>query len=150
MKIRPIKKSEIRQVSKIVELNYSKKYGKSSFDEITSAFSNKTCPPKYLVVEQNKNIIGVAGYGISWMDYGVYTMFWVNVTPEFQGKGIGTTLVGEVICKIKKSKYLGIPSKLILITSTKKNTYFYNKKFKFKKLCKIKNGDGEYLMGLTL
>lgn len=150
MKIRPIKKSEIRLASKIVELNYSKRYGKSSFKEITAAFSNKTCPPKYLVVEENKKIIGVAGYGISWMDYGVYTIFWVNVTPEFQSKGIGTILVNQVINKIKKSKYLGIQAKLILITSTEKNTHFYTKKFGFKKLHKINDGDAEYLMGLNL
>ncbi len=150
MKIRPIKKSEISSVSKIVGLNYSKEYEKSSFDEIQAMFNNKICPPQYLVVENNKEIVGLAGFGISWMDYGVYTIFWVNVTPDFQSKGIGTTLVTSVIDKIKKSKYLGIPSKLILITSTKKNTYFYNKKFGFKKLCKIKNGDGEYLMGLHL
>jgi len=148
MKIRAIRKSEITQASKIVGLNYSKKYEKSSYREIKAMFDNKVIPPKYLVAEEKGKIIGFGGYTQSWMDYSVYNIFWVNVDPIYQGKGIGSKIVLALINKIKSIKDKENPPRLILITATEKNTLFYSKKFKFKRFCKF---DKEYsLMGLNI
>ena len=56
MKIREIKKSEIKQASETVGLNYSKKYEKSSYREIGAMFTNKIIPPKYIVAEKKAKL----------------------------------------------------------------------------------------------
>jgi len=58
----------------------------------------------------------------SWMDYNIYNIFWVNVSPIHQGKGIGTALIEKIIKIIKRKK-----AKIILLTTSKPK--FYSKKF---------------------
>ena len=84
MKIRILKESDIQQASKIVGLNYSKKYEKTSFMEMEAMFKNYVIKPQYLVAEDKGKTIGLAGYIQSWMDYNVYNVFRVNVSPKYQ------------------------------------------------------------------
>ena len=144
-----MRKNEAEQASKIVGLNYSHKYKISSKKEIFAMFTDSAIPPKYIVAEENGKVIGFAGYTQSWMDYSVYNIFWVNVTPEYQGRGIGTKLMAETINRIKSINDKENPPMLILITATEKNTIFYKKKFGFKKMFKFKKND-YYLMGLDI
>jgi predicted N-acetyltransferase YhbS len=76
------------------------------------------------------------------MDYDIYNIFWVNVMPMHQGKGIGSALVQKIIGIIKKKN-----AKLILLSTSKPE--FYSKKFKFKTLSKFKS-DKYDLMSLKL
>ena len=147
MKIRSIKKSEVATASKLVGLNYSKNYEKSSKKEIGATFTNSVIPPKYLVAEEKGKVIGFGGYIQSWMDYSVYNIFWVNVHPKEQGKGIGTKLVRALIDKIKGAGSKKNPPRLILITATTENTRFYEKRFGFKKMFFF---DDYHLMGLGI
>ena len=130
MKIRNLKKEDIPKLSEIVSSNYSKKYGKTSKIELTASFANKTIPPKYLVTEESGKLLGFAGYMDAWMDYHLAEIFWVNVHPDFQKKGIGTKLVSDIIKKIKKSK-----KKMILLTTEKPK--FYSERFGFEIISKI-------------
>jgi GNAT superfamily N-acetyltransferase len=113
MKIRLLKKKEIRQASVIVGLNYNKKYKKSSTLELKDMFGNGAVKPVYFVAEEKGKIIGFAGFIQSWMDYNIYQIFWVNVLPELQRKGIGKKLVMKVINEIRKKK----DARLILLTT---------------------------------
>lgn len=144
MKIRNLKKEDISLLSKIVSLNYSKKFGENSKKEILAHFENKTIPPQYLVAEENGKIMGFAGYIQSWMDYSVYNLFWVNIHPDFQGKGIGKKLVSTVIKKIKNVRGQN-KAKMILLTTTKPK--FYSDNFGFKIMSNL--GKDEFLMGLS-
>ena len=148
MKIRFIKKREIGQASRIVGQNYSRAYERSSKKEMMAMFTQKTMPPKYIVAEEKGRIVGLVGYVQSWMDYGVFCIFWVNVEKKHQGKGIGYTLVKKAIEKIKNIRDKKDPPRLILLTATSANSRFYGKKFGFERLAEFK--DGNYLMGLQL
>jgi predicted N-acetyltransferase YhbS len=141
MKIRPLKRSDIPLAAKIVKVNYSEKYEKKAFRELEATFKNLAVIPKYIVAEEKGEMLGFAGYVQAWMDYGIYEIFWVNVKPEQQNKGIGTKLVREAIEIIKTRK-----ASMVLLTS--KSPSFYAKKFGFKKMVKFKNGD--WLMALKL
>jgi len=147
MKIRNLKYDEINFVSKIVGKNYSKVYERSSKQEFGAMFSNPVIPPNYLVAENNGHILGCCGYIQSWMDYGVYQIYWVNVLPKHQGNGIGTSLVNAAIKRIKSIRGNG-KATMILLTAKGKNVGFYRTKFGFKKLHWL--DEDEYLMGLSI
>ena len=142
MKIRKMKPGDIRTASKIVGLNYTKEYQRSSRTEMEAMFKKYVIRPQYIVAEDNGKIVGLGGYTQSWMDYHVYTIFWVNVLPQEQRKGIGHALVKKIIENIKKEN-----AKLILLSTDKPE--YYSRNFKFKKMIKVKNSK-YVLMSLDL
>jgi N-acetylglutamate synthase-like GNAT family acetyltransferase len=145
MKLRPIKQNEIKSAVKILVENYSRKFEKAGTDEIREMFRNGTMKPEYIVAEDKGEIIGVAGYIQSWMDYNIYNIFWVNVLPLHQGKGIGTALIKKTIELISKKK----SATTILLTTDKPG--FYSKRFGFKTVTEYEGTHGKYkLMSLNL
>jgi N-acetylglutamate synthase-like GNAT family acetyltransferase len=144
MKIRQLEHKDVITASKLVGLNYSKKYENSSKNEIEAMFTSKVCPPKYIVAEENGRVIGFAGYIQSWMDYHIYQIFWVNVKPGDKGKGIGTKMIKEIIKTIKKEK---CENKAYMIQLTTTFPKFY-KRLGFKKINEFKKK--HYLMSLEL
>ena len=146
MKIRMIKKREIEDAIKIIHQNYPEIDKEKPKKEIMEMFGKALIKPVYLVAEENKKILGIAGYIQSFQDYNIYEIFWVNVAKEKQGNGIGTKLVKSVIKRIRGIKGELKKAELIELTTTKPQ--FYEKKFGFKLLSTF--GNKEYLMGLVL
>lgn len=142
MKLRHLKKSDLRKASHIVGQNYSKKYEVMAFNEMRASFMDYPIKPAYIVAEEKGEIIGVAGYVQSWMDYDIYEIFWVNVSPDYQGQGVGSALINKAISIIKRKE-----PKTILLTTDKPK--FYANKFDFKLLSKFKNNNYN-LMALKL
>ena len=143
MNIRLLEKKDIKSAAKIVGQNYSKKYEQSSTLELTDMFAKTSNNPVYYVAEEKGVVVGFAGYIQSWMDYNIYQIFWVNVTPSLQRKGIGKQLVARVIKEIKKKK------KVCLIQLTTSSPAYYKKQFGFKSLLKFQNKSYD-LMVLSL
>ena len=146
MNIRLLRKSEINNASWLVRLNYSKRYESIAHDEIAAMFERESYKPSYMVAEDQGHIIGFAGYGQSWMDFRVYHIFWVNVHPEHQGRGVGSLLVSAVIRKIKARHGRDKKASVVLITTTA--PAFYGAKFGFRPLLKLDKSD--FLMALSL
>lgn len=145
MNIRYLKQEEIGAVSEIIGKNWTQEDAQASRPELEAMFTQKVMPPTYLVAESDNEIRGVAGYVQSWMDYHAYHIFWVNVDPEHQRRGIGTSLVQKAIYEIKKQEGEN-RAKIILLTA--KDTEFYEKIFGFKVYYPFKNGVA--VMGLGL
>jgi GNAT superfamily N-acetyltransferase len=61
--------------------------------DFESMFSGAVWKPFFYVAEQDGRVVGVAGYGVSWLSYGIYNMFWHGVTPGARRHGIGASLV---------------------------------------------------------
>lgn len=145
MKIRLLQKGDILACGEIVRKNYNTGDQKSVTAEMKDMFIKGPIRPKYFVVEDGGKVIGFAGYMQSWIDYAIYQIFWVNVTPKKQGQGIGESLVKKIISEIKKDK----KAKLITLSAT--NPEFYMKHFKFKKVDSFKgNHHTHYLMSLSV
>jgi N-acetylglutamate synthase-like GNAT family acetyltransferase len=102
--------------------------------------------PQYLVIEEKGKVVGVTGYISSWMDYHTYELFWVNVAPEYQGRGLGKKLVASVLKEIKKIRGRDEYACVILLGT--KIPSFY-KQFKFKTLMRF-NKRKHHLMALSL
>ena len=143
MKIRPLKKGEEQALSKIVGLNYTREFQRSSVKEFRAMFDNPVIPPTYLVAEEKDKILGFAGYVQSWMDYHIYEVFWVDVEPARQGQGIGLKLMKRVMSEIRKKKRTN-KAYAVLLTTDKPGFY---EKLGFGKLLKVSN---YYLMSLNL
>jgi len=61
MKIRILTPNDIKQASKIIKANYSRKYEKSAFTEMEAMFQDTlVIKPQYIVAEDKNKIIGLA------------------------------------------------------------------------------------------
>ncbi len=134
MRIAKLSRAEVVACSKIVGQNYTKEYQARVKRELGAMFSNKVSPPAYLVAKEKGKVLGFAGYIQSWMDYHVYQIFWVNVRPELQHRGIGIALVKAIIKEIKEKKGSDT-ARLILLTTTSPSFYT---RLGFRTLAKMK------------
>ena len=145
MKIRLLKKEDIKPAVIIVGKNHTKKHEKIAQAELVDMFQKGPIRPTYFVAEDEGKILGFAGYIQSWIDYDVYEIFWVNVLPEYQKQGIGKKLVAKVISEIKKQKKIG----LIILSANIPNSKYYAKYFKFKTVV-LFNKKRQHLMALAI
>jgi ribosomal protein S18 acetylase RimI-like enzyme len=144
MKLRLIREDEVVKASEIIARAFSNKtYKIKAQKEIEAMFLNHAVKPKYLVAEEKGEILGLAGFSQSWMDWGIYEIFWVAVDTPYQRQGVGKTLVAEVVRMIKKQK----GACLILLTT--KHSAFYQKILGFKIFIKKPEKDS-YLMQLEI
>jgi len=147
MRIRLLRKKDISAAARIVTQNYSPHYGRIAKGELGAMFRNKVGGPSYVVAEERGKIIGFAGFVQSWMDFHVYHIFWVNVAPQYQNKGIGTALVKRAITEIKRKRGEDKKAAMILITTT--SPAYYKKRFGFKTLALL-HRKKYHLMALSL
>jgi len=146
MKFRQLRKNEVISASKIVGQNYFSRYERASLEDFRAMFGKQWIRPQYRVIEAKKKPIAVAGFIASVMDYHTYELFWVNVAPEYQRRGIGTKLVAQVLSEIKKIRGKDKQAYLVLLGTTK--PAFYGQ-FKFRTLLRF-NKRKHYLMALSL
>ncbi len=149
MKIRQLKKKEIKSAAKIVGLNYSKLAEKLAIKELGAMFHDLSFHPNYVVAEVKGKIIGLAGYIQDWIDYNIYGIFWVNVAPAYQRRGIGQALIKKIIGKIAKKP----DARLIILTTQKPKFYTrfgFKTLIKFTSKSKISKGRKNSLMALKL
>ena len=82
IKIRALKKKDIKQASKIVGLNYSKKYEKLAMKEIGLMFKNKYMSPEYIVAEDKGKIIEKGTHQSLITKKGIYSTLWKEQSKE--------------------------------------------------------------------
>lgn len=129
MKFHRLKKTEIPRILNLVAEHYPKSYQKVASRDIQAMFTGIGNKPSYLAAEEKGVVIGFGGYCESWMDTGVCEVFWINVTNNAQGKGVGTEIVLRLLKKIKQKNY-----KTILLTTTLPQFYI---RLGFKELHRI-------------
>ncbi len=145
MRIRLLKREDIPKARGIVWMNYNTDYSQRAGRELLDMFGEGAIRPTYLVAEENHKVLGFAGFIQAWMDYDIYEIFWVNVVPDQQGRGIGKALVKRVIREIKKNAN----ARMIILTAHEASRlprYYW--RFGFSALCEF--GNGYHLMHLKL
>ncbi|MBL7738903.1 MAG: GNAT family N-acetyltransferase [Chitinophagaceae bacterium] len=147
MRIRLLRIKDLKYVREIVRANYSKLYEKLAVREIKDMFIETSIRPTYFVAEESNKVIGFAGFIQSMIDYGVYQIFWVNVHPKWQKRGIGRKMVSKIIGEIKKRN----DSRLIILSAdqTIGNQNYYKKIFGFRNIQNYEKGKS-CLMSLSL
>ncbi len=105
MRIRRLKKREITQALTLIVNNYSSEYRRSARSELAAMFQRIPHRPYFLVAEEKKGIIGLAGFVESWMDDDICEIWWVNVEKSFQRQGLGKQLMKQILTKAKQKQY---------------------------------------------
>ena len=145
MKFRKAKKKDIPQMFEIIKINNPNYPKKLALKELQEMFSDSLLKPTYIIAEDKGKIVAFNGYISSWVDNLVVNFFWLNVHPDYMGKGIGFKLVDNFIKCIRDPKEK--PRAKIITISTKIPSFF--KKFGFKTI--KKQYDREYnLMALDV
>lgn len=118
--VRLLERQDIPAAVDIVTQNYpeEQEYIARVRGELESAFGNGVFRPSYVAAEENGVVVGFAGYMQAAMDYDVYEVFWVNVAPAFQGRGVGSALVDEVLRRVTSAG-----AKTVLLTTTTPEWY---------------------------
>ena len=89
-----------------------------------------------LVAEDNKSIVGYICYGSTPLTEGTWDIYWMAVTPQKKGKGIGGALLGLAERDIQHNK-----GRLIVIETSSKPDYELTRRFyhrqKYEQACHI-------------
>lgn len=141
--IRRTIESDIPDLARIVSQNYSKETAEHFVPEVELSFASVPFRPWFYTAEIHGEIVGCGGYGVSWLAYGAFSLFWINVAGWSRHRGIGRTIVEQCLRDLESRATL-----VILATSVPE---FYSKNWKFETLTKF-HGDQmtDTLMALKL
>lgn len=99
--IRRLRTDDIPACLGIVRDNYSIATAQSCHIELGQSFGDAAWKPIFYVAELQGEIVGVGGYAVSWINYGIYDITWINVARRFQRRGIGRRIVNRCIEDIR-------------------------------------------------
>lgn len=120
--IREMRSSDIPNCVAISRANFGEKAALRTRAELSRLLRDKLAL-YYIHIEHDETISGFAGIMPSWLMRDVWDFVWVNVHPEYKGKGVGRLLTEHNINQIKE--YGG--SAIHLMTQK----YAFFKKFEF-------------------
>lgn len=85
----------------IVRENWGIATAQSCHVELGQAFGEAVWKPIFYVAETGGQVVGVGGYCVSWMNYGIYDITWINVLAAMQRRGIGRLIVNRCLDDIR-------------------------------------------------
>lgn len=96
-----LKVEDIPECLHIIRENWGIKTAQSCHIEFGQAFGSAVWKPIFYVARKGDRVIGTVGYAVSWMNYGIYDITWLNVLPLHQRKGVGQALVSQCLEDIR-------------------------------------------------
>ncbi len=134
MRLRPLRKRDIPAALKLIKENYPHHplFLRRARHELEAMFRPGVVVPQYIGAFETSTLVGFAGISHSWMDYDVYTLFWVNVEPSWQGQGVGTKMIRLLMRQAKQHQ-----AKFLLFTTTRPGFY---RRLGFRQLAKLHHG----------
>ncbi len=120
MHLRPLQRNDVPHALQLIRKNYPGRpvYIRRARHELNAMFQKGVVVPRYLAAIEKEKLVGFGGVTGSWMDYDVFTLFWVNVEPHEQGKGVGTRMVRSLLTVARSHG-----AKYVLITTTRPSFY---------------------------
>jgi len=120
---------DIIPACEIIVKNNGEQYRHRALNELLAMYTNIGISPRYIVAEDEGKIVGVGGFINGWLSYNIYEIFWVNVTPSHQSKGIGKLIISKIIEEIRNDDaaleiILSVDSSGNLVTYYAKNFGF--------------------------
>jgi len=102
------------------------------------------------VIEDASEVKGYVCYGPTPLTKGTWDIYWIAVSPESKGKGLGTELMNNAEDTIKKAS-----GRLIIVETSSKpiyeNTRYFYHHLNYQTICQIKDfysrGDDKVMLG---
>lgn len=101
MLIRRLKKDDVPDCLYIVQCNWGHASARLCDCELSQSFGSGIWQPVYYVAEEDGYLVGLAGYGVSWLNYGVYDISRLDVDSSYRKQGIGRALMNRCIDDIR-------------------------------------------------
>ncbi|WP_158809650.1 GNAT family N-acetyltransferase [Beijerinckia sp. L45] len=98
--IRPMRLDDMPACRVIAAECWSRFTAQVAEPEFREAFASSAWRPTFYIAERHGAVVGMAGYGTSWLSYGIYNLFWVAVRPHVQGRGIARQLVDQCLADL--------------------------------------------------
>lgn len=142
--IRPLRPTDIPACLRLAGEGWDRLTAQCAQPDLESMFSSAVWKPFFYVAEENDQVIGMAGYGNSWLSYGIYDLFWHVVSKEHRKRGIGSSLVNRRLDDLRTI------ADVVMIST--KIPDFYSKHWNFKTIAKIQTTEnyGNHLMMLQM
>ena len=110
--IRAMAQADLPAVLAIASNAFDRDHAQRAQPEFNEMFSSAALRPFFYVAEVGGKTVGVAGYGASWLAYGVYELFWVGVLKENRKQQLGRKLVERCLADMAT-----VADQVILVTS---------------------------------
>lgn len=91
---------------------FDRDHAQRAQSEFNEMFGGAALRPFFYVAEAQGRVIGIAGYGASWLAYGVYELFWIAVRRENRKQELGKKLVERCLADLAT-----VADQVILVTS---------------------------------
>jgi ribosomal protein S18 acetylase RimI-like enzyme len=106
--------------------------------DLESAFAIAVWKPFFYVAEVESEVVAMGGYGVSWLTYGVYNLFWHAVRKSHRGRGIGRAMVNRRLDDLR-------PIANVVMIATKIPDY-YSRFWNFRAVAEMPVGRDRFLM----
>jgi len=100
--IQDLKVWQVREAAEIVREIWGNEPAEKVIDEMNEMFGKSKFPPHYFVALDDLQIVGFTGLRTCLIFPDTYECIWINVKPEYQGRGIGRLLNEARLNKIKE------------------------------------------------
>jgi N-acetylglutamate synthase-like GNAT family acetyltransferase len=114
--IRAMAQTDLPAVLAVAANAFDRDHAQRAQPEFNEMFGAAALRPFFYIAETGGKIVGVSGYGTSWLAYGVYELFWelfwVGVLKENRGRHLGKALVERCL-----SDLVTVADQVILVTS---------------------------------
>jgi predicted N-acetyltransferase YhbS len=112
MIIRAMVPVDLPNVLSVASNAFDRDHAQRAQPEFNEMFGGSPLRPFFYVAEFDCKVVGLAGYGPSWLAYGVYELFWVAVREENRKQRVGKALVERCL-----SDLAPFADQVILVTS---------------------------------
>jgi ribosomal protein S18 acetylase RimI-like enzyme len=132
MSIRTLEPRDLPGCVRLAVSGFGPFIGHLAHVDLNEAFSSNAWRPTFYVAEIDKNLVGMGAYNIAWLGYGIYSLTWLTVAPEFRRRGIAAALIDRRLADLKPM------ARLILVETPREElARFYEKKYSFQRLMNI-------------
>lgn len=102
--IRELQYEDIRVCTEIVGAEWGSSTADRACKQLMEKFTLAPIhnPPQFYVAVSGDKIIGFAGFEATSLMNGAYDLIWIALTPEAQGKGVGSELTRVRLAEIKR------------------------------------------------
>lgn len=138
--IRPMQPQDLPQCGKVIADAWDIFTAQLASVDLCQMFGSGAWKPFFYVATEDGEVAGLGGYGVSWLSYGIYDMFWHCVRKESRGRGIGRALIERRLSDLRS-----VADAVMIATP---HPDLYGPKFSFELVTTLKShkGYGDHLM----